>query len=174
MKYAYSIEKASDLAGDPILNSGILTRPATVVSVTKAPGTVVTVTGIFTLNQNNAELVRATYTWGATSTPYQIPNIRTVDILGESLEGIRIKVAGGIPTVNCSNLGNPCQNSSNGNSLLCIEACNSTACAPITWTQLQGTAASYRYGYWEGHLLQNGGYYVFGVVDSFDQNDACL
>jgi hypothetical protein len=174
MKYAYSVNQASDLAGDPILNSGILTRPANVVSLTRAPGYIVWVTGVFTNNQNNAELIRATYDWKSTGTPYTVPNIRTSDALGEGLEGVRVNVAGGIPSANCSNPSIPCQNSSNGNSLLCIEACSSTGCSPITWTQLQGTATNYRDGYWEGHLLQNGGYYMLGVVNSVDQNDACL
>jgi hypothetical protein len=174
MKYPYSVDDAKALDGDPILNSGILTRPLVPMTLMKNPGFAVTVTGVFTNNQNNAELIRATYVWGTLGTPYTVPTIRTADVLGESLEGIRINIAGGQPLKNCISATNLCQNDTIGNAQRCIEACSSTNCAPISWIPLGATAGPYTAGNWVGHLIQTGDYHVFDVVDSSYQNDACL
>ncbi|MGC4000722.1 MAG: hypothetical protein QM767_26025 [Anaeromyxobacter sp.] len=106
LKYTSSIETATDLVGDPALNSAIMTRPAVSLSLTRAAGWTVTVTGVFKNNLNNAELVKCTYSWGSLSTAYQNPYFRNNQALTDGVEGMRVRIAGDITTKGCD--ATPC------------------------------------------------------------------
>jgi hypothetical protein len=167
LKYTSSIENTTDLVGEPALNSAIMTRPATKLSLLRLPGWTVTATGVFKNTLNNAELVNCTYAWGAAGTPYQNPYFRNNQALTESLEGMRVRLAGGISTKGCD--ATPCYRPG---SYDCIYDCS--GCSPVGWLQAEGTVTSSGSGVWEGYWVQNGKDYFLWVVDSADQSDACL
>jgi hypothetical protein len=162
-----SVDTAANLTGNLVLNSGILTRPLSAAETARSAGTGVTVTGTIKNNQNNLELVRSTYAWGSGNSAYNPVLIRTGDVIGEALEGVYISVAGQTPASNCSAA---CNNTSGNN---CFEACNGS-CNPLAWTQIAGTTTTSRASWWQGFLVQTGSYYTLWVVESNEQNDACL
>ena len=162
-----SVETVANLTGNLVLNSGILTRPLSAAETARSAGTGVTVTGTIKNNQNNLELVRSTYAWGSGNSAYNPVLIRTGDVIGESLEGVYISLAGQTYAPNCSTA---CNNTGGNN---CFEAC-SGSCNPLTWTQIAGTTPTSRASWWQGFLVQTGSYYTLWVVESNEQNDACL
>jgi hypothetical protein len=88
----FLVDSMTTLSGNSILNSGILTRPATAQTV-RAEGTLVTVVGTVAREGSNLELVRASYTWSTgTTQPYGIPRIRTSAVFAAGLEGVHIAV----------------------------------------------------------------------------------
>lgn len=168
-----SVDDATNLSGDAVLNSGILTRPLA-TQATKSLGTAVTVIGALKSNQNNAELVRANYVWGTAgtaATEYAPVPLRAGDttVLGESLEGVYIQLGGQVPAYDCSS---GCFNT---NGYPCLQACFGQ-CRPLTWTQIPGTIATNSgWGDWRGFLVQTGTYYTMWVVDSDTRgDDVCM
>ena len=174
------VDTTADIAGNPVLNAGILTRALT-TQTAKAAGTPVTVTGTVSMNGQSLELARSSYIWGTgTVIPYIIPEVRTSAVYASTLEGVRIGLAGQIPSFNCSS---SCFNAQIGNSgNICIETtCMDTGCGTnkiLAWLDVTGGATppvTSGYGIWYGWLVRRSTYYELWT-DSSDSygNDLCL
>jgi hypothetical protein len=173
------VDGMSDLSGSPVLNAGILTRALTAQTV-KAEGTPVTVIGTVAHNGSSLELVRTSYIWGTgTAIAYEVPLIRTSTVYAAGLEGVRIGLAGEIPSFNCSS---SCFNSAIGNANLCIEtACMDSGCGTnkiLTWLDVTGgdsPPVTSGYGIWRGWLVKRSAYYELWTNGSDGYgDDLCL
>ncbi len=174
------VDAQTDIAGSPVLNAGILTRAAT-TQTTRAEGTPVTVIGTVSMNGLSLELARLTYIWGTgTVIPYNIPEVRTSTVYASTLEGVRIGLAGQIPSFNCSS---SCFNPQIGNSSnLCIEtSCMDSGCITnqiLAWLDITGNASppvTSGYGIWNGWLVKRSSYYELWTDSSSSYgNDLCL
>jgi len=175
----FRVDALTDIAGNTVLNSGILTRALTSQAI-KAEGTPVTVIGAVTHNGSSQELVRATYIWGTgAAIPYLAPQVRTSTVFTAGLEGVHIELDGQIPSYNCSS---GCNNGALGNSSKCIETvCMDSTCTTnkiLSWLDITGGASlpvTAGYGAWMGWLVKRSSYYELWTNSSVSVgNDICM